>query len=186
VTLLAPAVAASASKAPPSSTTTTTVKVTDECTASQLSFSGPQAVSAQTGEDGFVITLTNVSARECQIHGYPTVRFYTSGARLLTFSYSHTSLYFRRIAPRVVHLAPGGHGYFIVAKYRCDLGNQYFSSFFYLFAPYTTGAPWVVHARGDGVGSGVGVMDYCKGPPRGMGHSLGVSAIVASRSELFS
>ena len=186
VTLLGPTFGASAAKTAATSTTTTTLKSSTECTAKQVSFSRPGFVSPQTGEDAFTITLTNVSARLCQIHGYPTVRFYTPKGRLLTFSYAHTSTYFRRMSPRVVNLAPGGHGYFIVAKYRCDLGNRYISSFFYLVAPYTTGSPWVVHASGDNNGAGLGVMDYCKGPPRGLGHSLGISPIVASRSELFS
>jgi hypothetical protein len=181
-TLLGPTLSASAAKTTSTSTTTTTVKSSTECTATQLSFSPPGNVSAQMGEEAIVITLTNVSTRACQIHGYPTVRFYTSAGRLLTFAYAHTSVFFSRLTPRVVHLAPGGHGYFIVAKYRCDLGNQYVSSFFYLLAPYTTGQPWVGHYGH----YGSEVFDYCKGPPRGLGHTLGISPIVADRRALFS
>lgn len=185
VTLLGPAVGASAARAS-TSTTTTTVKPSRQCAATQLSFSGPGAVSPQMGEDVFTITLTNVSTRSCQIHGYPTVRFYTSAGRLLTFHYSHHSQYFRHRSPLLVHLAPRGHAYFLVAKYRCDLGNRYFSSFFLLFAPHTTGAPSVEHAHGDGIGAGTGVMDYCKGSSRGPGQTLGITAIVAARVQLFS
>jgi Protein of unknown function (DUF4232) len=181
--LLGPAAGASAAKtSSKSTTTTTTVTSTKECTAFQLAFSGPQPVSAQLGEDGFTITLTNVGTRSCQIHGYPTVRFYTNAGRLLTFSYSHASQYFHRRAPRLVTLAPRGHAYFLVAKYRCDLGNRYVSSFFYLFAPYTTASPTVKHTSG----IGPGVMDYCKGSSRGPGQSLGITPIVAARVQLFS
>jgi hypothetical protein len=180
-TLLGPALGASAAKTPPKSTTTTTLKSSSECAAKELSFSSPGAVSAQMGEDAFVITLTNVSTRACHIHGYPSVRFYTSGGRLLTFSYAHTSLFFPRLSAHVVNLAPGGHGFFIVAKYRCDLGVRYHSSFFYIIPPYTKGQPWVVHTSG----LFTGVMDYCNGAPRGMGHDLGVSPIVATKSQLF-
>jgi hypothetical protein len=182
-TLLGPAVGSSAAKV--SKSTTTTVTSSTECTATQLSFSLPGAVSAQLGEDAFTITLTNVSTRTCQIHGYPTVRFYTSAGRLLTFAYSHSSQYFRHRPPRLVTLAPRDHAYFLVAKYRCDLGDRYVSSFFYLIAPYTTGAPTVEHARGDGLGAGVGVMDYCKGSSRGPGQTLGITPIVSTRVQLF-
>jgi hypothetical protein len=180
MTLLASALFAPAAQA--SKSTTTTLKPSIECTASQLSYSGPQAVSEQLGEDAFTITLTNVSTHLCQIHGYPTVRFYTSAGRLLTFGYSHSSQYFRTRAPRLVNLAPRGHAFFLVAKYRCDLGDRYVSSFFYLIAPYTTASPTVEHAHG----VGPGVMDYCKGSSRGPGQTLGITPIVAARVQLFS
>lgn len=183
-TLLATPVGVASATSPPS--TTTTPKPSTECTASQLAFSAPQYVSPQSGEDAFAITITNVGTRSCQVHGYPTVRFYTSAGRLLTFGYSHSSQYFRHRAPRLVHLAPRGHAFFLVAKYRCDLGDRYFSSFFYLQAPDTTGAPTVEHARGDGIGAGLGVMDYCKGSVRGPGQTLGITPIVSTRVQLFS
>jgi hypothetical protein len=179
-TLLFSTAGASAAKAA-KATTTTTVKSSTECTAAQLSFSGPGAVSAQLGEDGFTIALTNVSTRSCQIHGYPTVRFYTGAGRLLTFVYSHSSQYFRHRAPRLLTLAPRAHAYFLVAKYRCDLGDRYVSSFFYLIAPYTTGSPSVEHTSG----VGPGVMDYCKGSSRGPGQTLGITPIVSTRAQLF-
>jgi hypothetical protein len=179
VTLFAPAPEATAAKKSPKSTTTTTMKPSIECTASELSYTGPGFVSPTTGEDAFTITLTNVGTRLCQIHGYPIVHFYTSAGRLLTFAYRHTSLYFPRLQPRVVNLAPRAHAYFVVAKYRCDLGVRYASSFFYVLAPYTTGQPWVGHPAG-----GQGVMDYCKGSAHGPGQSLGISPIVATRRQL--
>ncbi|MGB8196389.1 MAG: DUF4232 domain-containing protein [Acidimicrobiales bacterium] len=171
---------AGASAAHSKSTTTTTIKTSIECNANQLTFSRPGAVSATSGEEAFTITITNVSARLCNIHGYPTVRFYTSAGRLLTFSYVHTSLYFKRQSPKLVRLVPGAHAYFIVAKYRCDLGEKYISSFFYLLAPYTTGEPFVEHVGGDQAG----VMPYCDGSSRGPGQSLGISPVVATRAQL--
>jgi hypothetical protein len=172
--------AAGASAAPTKSTTTTTTKNSIECNAKQLTFSRPGAVSAISGEEAFTITITNVSAQRCDIHGYPTVRFYTSAGRLLTFSYVHSSLYFKKQSPKLVILAPRGHAYFIVAKYRCDVGERYVSSFFYLLAPYTTGAPTVEHVGGDQAG----VMPYCDGSSRGPGQSLGISPVVATRAQL--
>jgi hypothetical protein len=181
ITFLGPALGASAAAATSKSTMTTTVKPSLECAATQLSFSRPSAVSAQLGEDGFTFTLTNVGTRSCQIRGYPTVRFYTSAGRLLTFGYSHDSQYFPHQAPRLVTLAPRAHAYFLVAKYRCDLGDRYVSSFFYLFAPYSPGSPTVEHS---GV-RGPGVMDYCKGSSRGPGQTIGITAIVSTKVQLF-
>ena len=177
-TLLGSATGASAAKAT-KSTTTTTIKTSIECTTAQLSYAGPGFVSPTTGEDAFTVTLTNVSTHLCQIHGYPTVHFYTSAGRLLTFIYRHDSLYFPRLTPRVVNLAPRAHAYFVVAKYRCDLGVKYASSFFYVLTPNATGQPWVGHATSTG-----GVMDYCKGSANGPGQSLGISPIVATRRQL--
>lgn len=177
-TLFAPALGAAAAKNHPKSTTTTT-KPSLECTAAQLSFAGPNALSPQSGGQAFTITLTNVSSHLCQVHGYPTVRFYTSAGRLLTFTYRHSSPYFADTSPRVLNLAPHAHAYFEVAKSRCDTGNRYLSSFFYVLPPYTAGSPWVGHVSG----SGVSQMDYCKGSSRGPGQSLGISAIVASPTQ---
>jgi hypothetical protein len=176
--LVGPAIGASAAHS--KSTTTTVVKSSLECNATQLKFSRPGAVSAITGEEAFTITITNVSGRRCQLRGYPTVRFYTSAGRLLTFSYVHTSLYFKNQSPKLVNLAAHGHAYFIVAKYRCDLGQRYLSSFFYLLAPGTSGAPTVEHVAGDQPG----VMPYCDGSSRGPGQSLDISPVVATRAQL--
>jgi Protein of unknown function (DUF4232) len=178
-TLLGPALGASASKTPSKSTTTTT-KPSLECSAKQLSFSGPVEVAQTTGEQALEITLTNVSSRLCQVHGYPTVRFYTSDGRLLTFSYRHSSQYFRRTTPRVLNLAPRARAYFVIAKDRCDTGTRYVASFFYVLPLYTSGSPWVGHLFQGGISH----MDYCKGSSRGPGQSLSVSAIVNSLHQL--
>jgi len=178
-TLLSPALGAGASKTK-SKSTTTTIKHSLECTSAQLSFAGPGYLSPQTGEHGFTITLTNVSTTSCQVHGYPSLRFYTSAGRLLTFGLKHKSQYFRTTTPRVVTLSPRSHAYFVVAKYRCDLRDRYVSKFFYVLPLYTSGSPWVGHLSG----SGVSQMDYCAGPSTGPGQILNVSPVVASLSEL--
>jgi hypothetical protein len=179
-TLFGPALGASAAKTT-SKSTTTTVKASLECTTAQLSFAGPLYISPQTGEHGFTITLTNVSSHLCQVHGYPTLRFYTSGGRLLTFTFKHNGdFYFRRTTPRLVNLAPEAHAYFLVAKYRCDLRDRYVSRFFYVLPLYTAGSPWVGHLSG----SGVSQMDYCAGSSRGLGQTVQVSPVVASLSQL--
>jgi hypothetical protein len=179
-TLLGPTLAASAAKSTSKSTTTTSAPSL-ECHVAQLSFAGPGALSPQAGGQEFLVTLTNVSSTSCQVHGYPTVRFYTSGGRLLTFTYKHTSPYFGHVKARLVNLAPHAHAYFEVAKGRCGTsGNRYLSSFFYVLPPYTAGSPWVGHVSP----SGVSQLDYCKGSSRGPGQIIGVSPLVASPTQL--
>jgi hypothetical protein len=124
--------------------------------------------------------MTNVSPRLCQVHGYPSLRFYTSGGRLITFDFKHTGDYFAHPTPRLVNLAPGAHAYFVVAKYRCDLRDRYVSRFFYVLPLYTAGSPWVGHLSGTGVSQ----MDYCAGSSRGLGQTVDVSPVVASLSQL--
>jgi hypothetical protein len=67
-----------------------------------------------------------------------------------------------------------------VAKSHCTTGNRYQSSFFYVRAPYTGGAPWVGHVSG----SGVSQLDYCKGAANGPGQIVGISALVSSPTQL--
>jgi hypothetical protein len=108
------------------------------------------------------------------------MRFYTSGGRLLTFTYKHTSPYFPKVAARLVSLAPRAHAYFEVAKRRCDTGNRYLSSFFYVLPLYTSGSPWVGHVSQ----SGASQLDYCKGSSRGPGQTIGVSPVVSALAQL--
>jgi len=180
-TLTAPALSASAAKTGSKSTTTIAKTYTSiACTADDLSYAGPTAISPQSGAQVFMITLTNVSAHLCQVHGYPLVHFYTSAGRLLTFTYRHTSPFFTRTSPKLLNLAPHAHAYFQVAKSHCTTGNRYQSSFFYVRAPYTGGAPWVGHVSG----SDVSQLDYCKGAANGPGQIVGISALVSSPTQL--
>jgi hypothetical protein len=180
-TLMAPALSASAAKTTSKSTTTTTttLKPSLKCTAAQLSYAGPYPISPQAGAMAFTITLTNVSAHLCQIHGYPLVHFYTNAGRLLTFNYRHTSPFFAHTSPKLVNLAPHAHAYFQVAKRHCTTGNLYLSSFFYVRAPDIGGAPWVGHDKGGGSAQ----LDYCRGSANGPGQTLGISAIVSSPTQ---
>jgi hypothetical protein len=116
----------------------------------------------------------------CQVHGYPSLRFYTSGGRLITFVYKHTGDYFAHPTPRLVTLEPGTHAYFVVAKYRCDLRNRYVARFFDVLAIDSAGAPWVGHLSG----SGVSQMDYCAGSSRGLGQIVDVSPVVSTLAQL--
>jgi len=78
-------------------------------------------LSPATGEHGDIYTVKNTGSTPCTLSGYPTVTL-TSGGRPLGFQYVHGGgPYVTRKPPVVVSLRPGATGYFLLAKYRCDL-----------------------------------------------------------------
>jgi hypothetical protein len=157
------------------------LKASPLCMTSQLSLGFGGQVSPATGEHAVVLTLTNKSGKYCQLLGYPSVRFYTATGRVLPFSYSRVSQYFPRIVPRLVGLRPGTHGYFEVAKYRCDVGDLMTPSVIKVSLAASAGV-WL--ARSVPPSPGVGVLTYCKGGVQDPGQSVGVSPIVASQRQL--
>ena len=172
--------AAGASAAHSKSTTTTTTKNSIECNATQLSYAVTGSFSGVSGETAFSMSISNTSAHLCDIHGYPTVHFYTSVGRLLTFGYVHTSVMFHRTSPHVLRLAPQHNAYFVVAHATaCTKGVRYVASFYYVLAPYVTGQPWVGHVHSPS--TSVRAVDYCSGTSH---QYLAVSALVASLSQL--
>jgi hypothetical protein len=157
------------------------LQASPSCTTSQLSLGFGGQVSPATGENPLVLTLTNKSAKYCQLLGYPTVRFYTATGRVLPFAYSHVSQYFPRIVPRLVGLRPGTRGYFVVAKYRCDVGDLMTPSVIKVALAATAGASL---SRRVPPSPGVGVLTYCKGGVNDPGQLVGVSPIVATQRQL--
>ena len=161
--------------------TASILKVSRPCTTSQLSLGfGPQ-VSPATGEHALVLTPTNKSAKYCQLAGYPSVGFYTAAGRVLPFTYHRFSHYFPRIVPQLVGLRPGTHGYFEVAKYRCDLGDLVTPSTIKVALAPSADASL---ARKVPPAPGVGVLTYCKGGVKDPGQMVGVTPIVATQRQL--
>jgi hypothetical protein len=77
-------------------------------------------VSPMTGEHALSFVIRNRNGYPCQIDGYPAVDF-MDGRDLMRFAYDPSGgQYVTSAPPRQVDLAPGGHAYFLVAKYRCD------------------------------------------------------------------
>ena len=157
------------------------LQASPSCTTSQLSLGFGGQVSPATGEHALILTLTNKSAKYCQLLGYPLVRFYAATGRVLPFAYNHVSQYFPRIVPRLVGLRPGTHGYFEVAKYRCDLGDLLTPSLFKVTLAATAGASL---SRRIPPSPGVGVLSYCKGGVNDPGQLVSVSPIVAAQRQL--
>ena len=79
-------------------------------------------LSPATGEHGGIFLLTNGSGSTCGLEGYPRVQLFVEG-RPLPFRYKNGGgLYVTTRRPQVILLPPRAHAYFLVAKYRCDLG----------------------------------------------------------------
>jgi hypothetical protein len=130
------------------------------CTAQELDLSSPRFISPMAGEHADWFAVTNISARNCTVEGYPTVYLY-AGTRLLPVSIARGSgPYVTHARPRPVALAPGSSAYFIVAKYRCDVQTVAAASSFAILIPGIPGE-W----RRDAVGpSDSQVLQYCQGP----------------------
>ena len=157
-------------------------KASTPCTTSQLSLGVGGQVSPGTGEHGLILTLTNKSAKYCQLLGYPAVGLYTALGRVLPFTYDHGSQYFSHIVPHLVGLRPGTHGWFEVAKYRCDLGDLLTPSVIKVTVAPSAGASLTRLVPSS---PGVGILAYCKGGVRDPGQLVGVTPIVATLRQLW-
>jgi len=84
--------------------------------------------------------------------------------------------YVARTPPMMVVLRPGARGYFLVAKYRCDIGIAMIAKTIRIYPPNTTqqlvgnATPFV----------DVGGFPYCKGGPKDPGQLVEVSPVRAS------
>jgi hypothetical protein len=73
-----------------------------------------------TGEHADLIELTDRFTQSCTVDGYPRVSLEDRGGRLGFIYRDGGGPYVTTREPRRVTLAPGRHGYFLIAKYRCD------------------------------------------------------------------
>jgi len=93
------------------------------CASSALALVVDAPISPQTGENAQAFALMNRGPRACVLIGYPRVALMSAGGRVLRFRYRHGGGYVSAARPRQVRLrGDGGRAYFVVAKYRCDLG----------------------------------------------------------------
>lgn len=130
-------------------------------------------LSPMTGEHGSFFKLVNRSRRGCTLDGYPRVRLYANGVALPFRYVSGGGLYVTRATPRLVTLRPGGTAWFLVAKYRCDLGIIATATSMTVTLPsaltaYTMPAPPQPS------------LDYCRGGPSDPGQFVTVSPVVLS------
>ena len=150
---------------------------TPACSTMNLSLGHGEKVSEATGEGAVVFTLTNQGKITCHLYGHPGVSLYDNKGRVLPFKYTWAGTqYVAQTPPMMVVLRPGARGYFLVAKYRCDIGIAMIAKTIRIYPPNTTqqlvgnAAPFF----------DVGGFPYCKGGPKDPGQLVEVSPIRAT------
>jgi hypothetical protein len=84
---------------------------------------GPE-VSPATGQNPLVFRLVNRGARQCWLKGYPSVALIDSRGHSLPFAISHRGdQMVTPNRPKLVIVPRGRSAFFLLNKYRCDLGN---------------------------------------------------------------
>ncbi len=140
---------------------------------------GPQVVPF-TGEHAIVIMIANKGQRSCLLDGYPAVVI-RAGKRALPFSYDDGGgPYLSPIAPKLLTLHPGDHAAFVVAKYRCDVGELARGTAIDIWLPGVPGNRTLLLS-----GAGVGTLALCRkfkadGPPD-PGNTIALSPVQFGR-----
>jgi hypothetical protein len=149
------------------------------CGAEMLRIGYGDQVSPATGEHAVMYSLTNTSRRRCWMRGYPAVSLHDRDGKTLPFRYTRErSQYVTTAAPRTVLVPPQASAYFLVAKYRCDVGTQADATRIEVTPPGNTrqlSAPAAPSA-----GSGVYTLSYCKGGVRDPGQTVAVTPVEAA------
>lgn len=152
---------------------------TPQCDTSNLSLGYGDKISPMTGEMGGVYTLTNRGKATCHLYGYPGVSFYDSKGRVLPFKYTMSSShYMTHAAPRTVTLRPVARAYFLVAKYRCDIGNAMIATTIRVYPPNSR--KQLTERASAVAGISGGTISYCKGGTKDPGQVVDISPVKVS------
>jgi len=144
---------------------------------------GPQ-ISPATGEHGDTYLLTNRGPSACTLAGYPSIALYAPGGAQLPFHYIHGhSQYVTSAPPGMVFLASGASAYILVAKYRCDLGDDQDATIIRI--TIAGPQPGTVTGRAASNAAGVSALTYCRGGPNDPGQFIAVSPIEPTRQATF-
>jgi uncharacterized protein DUF4232 len=137
-------------------------------------------MSPATGEHGDTYLLTNRGRSACMLAGYPGITLYAPDGAQLPFHYVHGhSQYVTRVPQRPVVLPPGASAYVLVAKFRCDLGDDQEAATIRITIPGPQHG--TVTGRAASNASGVSALSYCRGGPDGPGQIIAVSPIEPTR-----
>jgi hypothetical protein len=89
------------------------------------------------------------------------------------------SQYVTNAPPGTVFLAPGASAYILVAKYRCDLGDDQDATTVRITIPGPQ--PGAVTGRAVSNDAGISALTYCRGGPNDPGQFIAVSPIEPTR-----
>ena len=152
---------------------------TPTCSTMNLSLGHGDKHSEATGENAVLFILTNHGKFTCHLYGHPGVSLYDNKGRVMPFRYTWAGTqYVSQAPPKMVVLRPGARAYFLVAKYRCDIGLVMVAKTIRVYPPNTTqqlvgnAAPFV----------DAGGFWYCKGGPKDPGQLVEVSPVRATRN----
>jgi hypothetical protein len=150
------------------------------CPARSVSVAMGQQVVPFTGEHAIVIVIANKGQRSCLLEGYPAVVIRTA-KHVLPFSYDDGGgPYLLPAAPKLLTLHPGDHASFVVAKYRCDVGELATGTAIDIWLPGVPGDKSLALS-----GEGVGMLALCRkfkanGPPD-PGNTVALSPVELGR-----
>jgi len=146
------------------------------CAAGVLVLRPGTGVVPMTGEHAVLYAVANRGAQTCTVRGYPQVRLYDAGGRVLPFRYADGGgAYVTSGRPATVVLASGAAAYVLVAKYRCDLGTARAAVTIELTLPAGRGQ---VFAARELVGvAGPPGLSWCRGGPQDPGQLVTVSPV---------
>jgi hypothetical protein len=143
---------------------------------------GPQ-ISPVTGEHGDTYLLVNRGPSACTLAGYPSITLYAPDGAQLPFHYIHGHSQYVTSAPAgTVFLAPGASAYILVAKYRCDLGDDQDAAIIRI--TIAGPQPGTVTGRAASDAAGVSALAYCRGPDD-PGQFIAVSPVEPTRQATF-
>jgi len=148
------------------------------CLATDLSFGFGDPVEPQTGERAVMFRFTSHRSRPCTLDGYPGIELVDADGAALAVQYVRQSQYISGRAPTTVTLAPGASAYLLVAKYRCDLGDDAVATMIRITLPGAAGTVTGPVATSGGIG-----LSSCRGGPSDPGQHVAVSPFVAHEAD---
>ena len=97
---------------------------TSSCGPFRLAIPQDAQISPATGQNPVVVAVTHRGSKVCVLKGHPTLTLLDARDRPLPFRISHRrDQMVTHIRAFAVRLQPGRSAYFVLNKYRCDLGS---------------------------------------------------------------